>query len=80
MFSVSLFKFPDLENIKQILVLFILIGASTIVEWLGRNNEYAIEKIPLKMKRLPRWAFYYGMVFMIFYFAGKQQQFIYFQF
>lgn len=80
MFSGSLFELPDFSNTRQMLVLFVLIGAFTVVEWLGRTNAYAIEKIPLKMKRIPRWAFYYAIVFMIFYFAGKQQQFIYFQF
>jgi D-alanyl-lipoteichoic acid acyltransferase DltB (MBOAT superfamily) len=53
-----------------------------ITEWLGREQQYAIQHISLSFNRPLRWAFYYGLVLIIFYFAGsgKEQEFIYFQF
>jgi hypothetical protein len=51
-----------------------------IIEWFGRENQYAIEKLGIKWKRHFRWAIYYMIIIIIFWFAGKEQQFIYFQF
>jgi hypothetical protein len=79
-FSKSLLAFPDFENKLTALGVVVLIVFFFLIEWLGRTNEYALEKLPLKMKQSYRWTFYYCIVFMIFYFSGKQQQFIYFQF
>jgi D-alanyl-lipoteichoic acid acyltransferase DltB (MBOAT superfamily) len=79
-FSKSLLTFPDFENKLTALGVVVLIVFFFLIEWLGRTNEYALEKLPLKMKQSYRWTFYYCIVFMIFYFSGKQQQFIYFQF
>ncbi len=51
-------------------------------EWLGRKQQYAIQNISFRFSKPLRWAFYYGLVLIIFYFAGsgKEQEFIYFQF
>jgi alginate O-acetyltransferase complex protein AlgI len=76
-FSRSILKVPSLSMPTMLipfLILFILI------EWLGRENKYAIEKSFFGMPRVVRWGFYYGLVMVIFLFAGKEQQFIYFQF
>ena len=52
-----------------------------IVEWIGRENKYAIEKIGLKWPRVLRLAFYLIIVFAIFWFKPmKDVQFFYFQF
>ena len=40
----------------------------------------AIAKTGFKWKRSLRWAMYYVIIFVIFLFAGTEQQFIYFQF
>lgn len=60
--------------------IIILICLFIIIEWFGRANEYAIERIGLKWKSPLRYAFYYGIVIAIFWFVGREQQFIYFQF
>ncbi len=57
-----------------------LIGLFLTVEWIGRENQYAIESISIKWKWPIRYAMYYVIVFAIFYFGGNQQEFIYFQF
>ena len=53
-----------------------------IIEWLGREHQYATQTWGFTFPKPVRWAFYYGLVLLIFYFAGsgKEQQFIYFQF
>ncbi len=60
--------------------LLILIFLFIMVEWLGRENEFAIEKTGLKWKRPLRHSFYYAIVLVIVLFGGREQQFIYFQF
>ena len=53
-----------------------------IIEWLGRENQYAIQKWGFRYSKPVRWAFYYALLMVIFYFAGtgNEQEFIYFQF
>ena len=60
--------------------IIVLICLFLIVEWLGRENQYAIENISIKLKPPVRYAFYYMVVFAIFWFGGNEQTFIYFQF
>lgn len=79
-FSSSLFTVPDLKGVKDIWPLVIFMGLFIMVEWLGREQQYAIARLGLSWKRPFRWAFYYTIVMVIFLFAGKEQQFIYFQF
>lgn len=51
-----------------------------LMEWNGREQQYALENLGLKWKRPIRYAFYYVLLFSIYWFGGKEQQFIYFQF
>ncbi|MFZ4400863.1 MAG: MBOAT family O-acyltransferase [Bacteroidales bacterium] len=60
--------------LPSLMILFILI------EWIGREQQYALADLGLKWKRPYRWAMYYTIAMSIFLFAGKEQQFIYFQF
>lgn len=57
-----------------IIILFIL------VEWLGREGQYAISNLGVNWKRPIRYAMYYSIIITIFWFDGNEQQFIYFQF
>ncbi len=76
LFNKSLFSIPSVKP-KFLLILLLLF---LLIEWLGRENQYALAKMGIKWPRALRWAFYYSIVFAIFYFAGEEQQFIYFQF
>lgn len=76
-FSKSLFTLP---TIRQYELPLLLIGGFMSVEWLGREQPYAIAKLGLSRSRLLRYAINYVMILMIFWFAGKEQEFIYFQF
>ena len=79
-FSVSLFEIPDFTDMGTALVTLIFILVFMSIEWLGRTQNYAIEKLGFGWKRSYRWGFYYLIIFCIFYFKAEQQQFIYFQF
>jgi alginate O-acetyltransferase complex protein AlgI len=79
-FSRSLFTIPKFPGMENALPLIILIFIFFVIEWLGREEQYAIEDIGLKWNTTFRWAFYYSIIFAIYYFGGKEQQFIYFQF
>ncbi len=60
--------------------LLILIPVFIMVEWFGREQQYAIAKFGNEKSKWIRWSFYYLLVVAIFYFAGGEQEFIYFQF
>lgn len=79
-FSSSLFSLPNFHHMEGIGYTLMLILFFVVVEWLGREQQYAIEKVGMGWERYLRLGFYYVLVFMIFYFSGEQQDFIYFQF
>jgi D-alanyl-lipoteichoic acid acyltransferase DltB (MBOAT superfamily) len=76
-FSRSLFTMPDYSGMKSTALLTVFFIS---VEWLGRENKYALENFGLTWPKIIRWGFYYALVFAVFYFARAEQQFIYFQF
>jgi alginate O-acetyltransferase complex protein AlgI len=51
-----------------------------VIEWLQRDKQHALQIDHIKIPKLMRWGYYYFLVFLIFYFSGTQQDFIYFQF
>ena len=61
--------------------LFLLLIFFLTIEWFGRENQYAIEKLGIKKSRWVRWCFYSFIVFLIGMFAQTTEMpFIYFQF
>lgn len=79
-FSKSLFEIPNFSSIGVSPVLFSLLFFFLTLEWIGREQNYAIEKLGFTWSRAVRWTFYYTILYAVFYFAGAEQQFIYFQF
>jgi alginate O-acetyltransferase complex protein AlgI len=75
-FSKSLLIIPD----KRPDQIFIFLGVFLIIEWGGREQQFAIAKLGFKWPKFLRWIFYYVLILCVFYFAGANQQFIYFQF
>jgi D-alanyl-lipoteichoic acid acyltransferase DltB (MBOAT superfamily) len=52
-----------------------------IIEWIGRANQYGMEKIGVKWPRFLRWFFYGFLIFLIgMYMPTEESPFIYFQF
>jgi D-alanyl-lipoteichoic acid acyltransferase DltB (MBOAT superfamily) len=74
--SPSLFTMPEVFPKTAIL----LIMGFVAIEWLGREGQYAIAHIGIKWKSPLRYAMYYAIIIAILWFAGKEQQFMYFQF
>lgn len=76
LFSMSLFQMPSIFSGKIILLVILFM----IIEWFGRENKYAIEKMGLSWNSYFRWGFYYILVLSVLFLGGQQQGFIYFQF
>ncbi|WP_214228188.1 MBOAT family O-acyltransferase [Pedobacter sp. B4-66] len=75
-FSESLFTVP---SILPLITLF-LITVFVVIEWIGREDQYALQNFGFKWARPVRWSFYFANVWMILFFSGNQHEFIYFQF
>lgn len=80
MISLSIFSIPNLPK-AELLMTVLLLAFFIILEWLGRENEYAIDKLFVKQPQLIRWGFYALIIFLIgMYMQTKETPFIYFQF
>lgn len=79
-FSTSLFSVPRFSGSDSAVIIMLMVIVFIVIEWMGRNHEYAIENLGMKWSRMFRWMFYYLIVVAIFYFSGNEQEFIYFQF
>ena len=75
-FTGSLFSIPTIFPLYLIILLIIFI----IIEWIGRESNYAIEKTNQSLTTFNKWIFYYVIIFLILFFSGSEQNFIYFQF
>ena len=79
-FSASLFAMPNFLSGRSFLKTIILVVFFVLIEWQGREGQYAIANLGLKWKRSLRYGLYYSIIIAIFLFGGAKQQFIYFQF
>lgn len=78
--SPSLFTIPKFAGMVKALTTIILVTLFVLLEWKGREGQYAIAHLGIVWKRPIRYAMYYAIIIAIFWFSGKEQQFIYFQF
>ncbi len=75
-FSSSFFNTPAPVSVTTIMfILFFL-----VLEWLGREQPFAIAQCWFYSTKTLRYSFYYLLLAVIFLFAGVSQDFIYFQF
>ena len=74
--NLSLFSLPTGYSKWFLLVVAVFF----IIEWLGREEKYAIQNLGVKWKTPVRLAFYYFVVYLLMMFSAEEQQFIYFQF
>jgi len=80
-FDPSLLSIPDFQGREGALMTIMLVIFLLVIEWMGRRNQYGIEKLMLKANRALRWLFYFFLVFLIFMFSRTEDTpFIYFQF
>jgi hypothetical protein len=75
-----LYRIPHFQGIDKAVPIIFMTMIFLIVEWIGREQQYAIEHLGTKWYKPLRWAMYYAIILAIFHFTGKEQQFIYFQF
>ena len=80
MFASSMFSIPELFQQTKVKLVLIFIAAFMLMEWIGKNEEFAIERTTQNWSMPLRYAFYYVLAMIIFLFKGSQQEFIYFQF
>jgi len=78
--SASLFLVPKFSEMGRALTTIILVAIFILVEWKGREEQYAIAHLGIKLTSPLRYATYYAIIIAIIWFGGKEQQFIYFQF
>ena len=78
--SSSLFSIPKFAEMGKALTTIILTSIFVLVEWIGREGQYALAHLGINWRRPVRYAMYYTIIIVIFWFGGNEQQFIYFQF
>ncbi len=66
------------ENDAYMLLAFIIVFMW--VEWIGREHKYALGNLKFRSPAFLRWSFYYMIIIAIFFYSGRKEQFIYFQF
>ena len=82
-FSSSIIKIPYFQGIGISIPTFVFLLLFLIVEWIGREQQYAIQFLCCKWTKSSRWAFYSCIILVILYYfvsSSTNQQFIYFQF
>ena len=80
MFDWSLFSAPNTLSKSQLKITALLLMFFLLIEWLGRENEYAIERID-RLNKIQRWSFYAFLLALIgSCMPTSQNPFIYFQF
>ncbi|WP_434035423.1 MBOAT family O-acyltransferase [Formosa sp. 4Alg 33] len=79
--SLTLFQFPVFSNDDFVKPIYLLILCFMFIEWLGRENKYAIEKFLLNKNRFIRWSFYCFLIYSLgMFMVTNETPFIYFQF
>ena len=80
-FSPSTLTIPQFVGRRRSLPLIILLTFFVLIEWMGRERQYAIEKISGNRYRLLRWNIYVALILCILIWGSfEKNQFIYFQF
>ena len=81
LFSSSFFSIPEFAGIGRTVPVGLLILFFVLIEWVGRDKDFAISGIGVNWIRPVRWSFYSLIVFFIgMYMQTEETPFIYFQF
>lgn len=78
LFDLSILQKPQMNIRVYLFMIWIIIFM--VLEWSGRREEFAIQKMAFNKPVLIRYGLYYTLVMAIFLFATTEQEFIYFQF
>jgi len=78
--SLSIFEIPNYRGLRLSLTVMCLVLLMIVLEWLGRQHSFCLQKLELKLNKPSRYIFYYTIIILVFWFGNKEEQFIYFQF
>lgn len=76
--SHTLFLPPWIKSGEYIIPLAINILILLVFEWINRTQEYGLKKLP--NSAILRMLIYFGLFLLMFFYTGKNETFIYFQF
>lgn len=76
----SLLKIPETSVLSKLPFIAIPLLLFIVAEWSGRERPFAIQNTLLGSAKWMRWSFYYALILIIYFYSGKEQTFIYFQF
>jgi alginate O-acetyltransferase complex protein AlgI len=80
-FSTSFLSNPYFKDIDKSTPIFYLLIFFILIEWFGRNGQYALGNFCLKWHRSLRWSFYAFIIFLLgIFMQTNEKAFIYFQF
>jgi len=80
-FSFTLFAVPVFAGRRDAAVALVFVAAFLVIEWCGREQRYAIEKMGRNYPRCFRWSLYSVIIFIIgMYRQTDETPFLYFQF
>jgi alginate O-acetyltransferase complex protein AlgI len=79
-FSLDIFSVPNGFNRLKGLITLFLILILILIEWTGRSDKFAIEKILLKLNKSLKIIIYLSIASMIYFLKTNSKEFIYFQF
>ncbi|MEQ8478624.1 MAG: MBOAT family O-acyltransferase [Fulvivirga sp.] len=80
-FSKSLFSFPNFQLMELAFYTLFMISIFMVIEWLGRNKQYALENSSNIKSNYLRYGLYLAIVITIMAMGNfNQNEFIYFQF
>jgi D-alanyl-lipoteichoic acid acyltransferase DltB (MBOAT superfamily) len=79
-FSPSLFVWPEYYWTRKVVKVLLFIVLFQMMEWFGRREAFALERLGTNWWRPVRWGGYFLLVLLVLYNSGGRQSFIYFQF
>lgn len=81
-FSPSIFHQPELFDPRGMKITFVLLALFVLIEWIGREGQFAIENIEVVKSKVVRWSLYTSILLVLYFFGAFDVtiEFIYFQF
>jgi alginate O-acetyltransferase complex protein AlgI len=76
MFTSGVYSRPELFSWSIVIWIALLMS----IDFIGRKSEFGFDGVLQKLPKSLRYTAYYCIILLIFFNAGKEQQFIYFQF
>lgn len=81
-FSPSIFSLPELFDPRGMKITLTLLFMFILIEWIGREGQFAIENIAVVRSKVIRWSLYTSILVVLYFFGAFDEtiEFIYFQF